>query len=620
MKSIRYKMGLSYFVLVGIVIASTIIVAYNVSQLTESVTRTLLGNVQSVLAAENMVKALERQQDSYSSYVATGDTVALSLFLKNREEFVQWFYVARGSMALPSEPSIVDSIARTYRSYDVITDSIRTLKQRGYPQEMAVAVQRELLMPLAERLNKHCQRLVSVNHGAIIDADRIVRETSSQSTITVLITSILAIILSIIAAVQFNRSISKPAETLTQTVRNIGRGNLNQKIDITTDDEIGELGREFNKMTERLRVYEEMNISQLLSEKKKTEEVVANIPDPVLVTSEDGQLQVMNQAAEQLLGVGGVDWRDKPLREIFFDNQWHEFLSSESEITKDPSRPEQLLTIGEGNSKLYFRPRRRVIRDDRGNIQGVATLLQDVTQFRNLDQMKSEFLATVSHEFRTPLTSLNMSVDILSQELLGPVNDRQRELLGAAKDDCERLKKFVTELLDLSRLESGRYKMKTEPVVLMKVIENAVKPLQIQFREKNVRLETSVGTQLHQFSGDERQLSWVVTNLISNALRYSPPGETLRVEATEIADMIRVCVEDSGRGIPEEMRETIFEKFVQIKEPSDSTPGSVGLGLAIAREIVEAHHGRIWVESSPGKGSRFIFTIPIQPLPTDLST
>jgi len=228
--------------------------------------------------------------------------------------------------------------------------------------------------------------------------------------------------------------------------------------------------------------------------------------------------------------------------------------------------------------------------------------------------MKSDFMATVSHEFRTPLTSLSMSIDILSQGILGTINDRQRELLAAARDDSERLRKLVKEVLDLTRLESGKYVMKKEWIDVEQLLETAIKPLHLPLREKNIEVQVVVDPDGSKVKGDGEQISWVVTNIVSNALRYTPDGGRIRITATREGETVRVSVTDTGRGIPPEALQSIFEKFVQLKQPTESTPGSVGLGLAIAKEVVEAHDGRIWVESEVGKGSTFSFTVPFSPV------
>ena len=203
-----------------------------------------------------------------------------------------------------------------------------------------------------------------------------------------------------------------------------------------------------------------------------------------------------------------------------------------------------------------------------------------------------------------------MAVDILSQEVLGGVNEPQKDMLATAKDDCERLTKLVKELLDMSRLESGRYELKRESINFRSVVEESLKPLRLQFREKGIRLEADIPLDTPEVPGDHQQLSWVLTNLVSNALRYTPADGTVTIHAATAGDCVQVSVSDSGRGIPADAIEVIFDKFVQVKQSTDATPGSVGLGLAIAKEVVEAHGGKIWVESSMGQGSTFFFTVP----------
>jgi signal transduction histidine kinase len=270
-----------------------------------------------------------------------------------------------------------------------------------------------------------------------------------------------------------------------------------------------------------------------------------------------------------------------------------------------------LFAFTRNDLRLYFRPRQAHIVDKYGNIQGVVTLLQDVTRFKDLDRMKSEFIATVSHELRTPLTSLSMGIDILSQEVVGSVNQRQKDLLVAAKDDSERLRKLVKELLDLSKLESGKYEMKKELVDFRRLVAETVRPLRLPFEEKQIHLDIDVPEDLPALSADSHQLNWVITNLLSNALRWTDTGGRVQLTAKEGDQGLLVTVADTGHGISEENLEIVFDKFVQLKSSTETTPGSVGLGLAIAREVVEAHGGRIWIESEVGVGSTFFFTLPI---------
>ncbi len=627
MSSLRYKIGFSYFLLVCVSLASSVVALYNFLELQSSVGQMIRENYQSVLAAEYMSKALEQQQNTQEAliYVSVplggvrlrevelGDELSSAkvIFNKNRDDFLKWYVAATDSVIVAPKPPVLDSIRRGYGTFLEFSNSFFKILENKVKRASARDLQQRTLKPLVQMLRGQCVRFLDFNQAAISSADKRAKVASNNAAFAVLFTSIFAIVLILFASVQITRTIIRPAEKLTEAARRIGRGQLNQKIDITTNDEIGELGSEFNKMTERLRMYEEMNVSQLIAEKKKSEAIVASIPDPVIMTDKANNLLLMNQAALRLLHIRGTDWKEKPFDQIVADQRWRELLSRSGISEDELARHETLLSIQQpGKQMLYFRPRQTTIVDESRNILGVVTLLQDVTRFKNLDRMKSEFIATVSHELRTPLTSINMAVDILSQEVLGVVNAPQRDMLATAKDDCERLTKLVKELLDLSRLESGKYELKREIINLRLLVDEALKPLRLQFRERSIHLETEIPQEMGEIRGDHQQLSWVITNLVSNALRYTPADGTVTIRSDLIDDSVRISVKDSGRGIPADAIEVIFDKFVQVKQSTDATPGSVGLGLAIAKEVVEAHGGKIWVESSVGKGSTFFFTIP----------
>lgn len=612
MRSLRYKISLSYALLVIIIIAVTVVVVYSFSQLSNAVSRTLLGNVQSVIAAENMMKSLDRQRIAQSELQARADSVTLNRFLENRREFLQWFQLAQGGMTLPTGPSIADSIVSSFQEYSTLSDSLATLLFRHGPSRATDRLANVVLPSMAEDVRDMCFRLLELNQNAIVVAEYTVREISDRSTLVVLLTSVVAIALSVFAAIQFSRSIIQPAEQLTQSVRLIAQGNLNQKIDISTDDEIGLLSREFNKMTERLRAYEEMNIQQIIAEKKKSETIVNSIADPVLVTDANDRLVLMNQAAADTLDVSESAWQGRPVRDLIASGEWKRLWDNRTMTEKSAEVPEVMISLGEPDQRLHLRPRQVTIEDRRGKVQWIVTLLQDVTRLKDLDQLKSDFLATVSHELRTPLTSLKMSLDILLQDFLGSLNTRQRELVSSSKEDTDRLTRLVKQLLDLSRLESGRYELHFERLSAQEIVDAGIQPLQLQLRQKGIALQLELDPAGPEFIADRDQMSWVVTNLVGNALRYTPDGGSIKISEKADGGSIQFCVSDNGRGIPQHALESIFEKFVQIKDAEESTPGSVGLGLAISKQIVEAHGGRIWVESELHRGSRFYFRVPVE--------
>jgi NtrC-family two-component system sensor histidine kinase KinB len=610
--SLRYKIGFYYFVIVVIGLATSAFAVYNFSRLRDTFGLVLRDNYESVSAAQNMFKALERQENAQLSMLLQDIDLDLAYvrFNTNRVGFIGWLDKAKRGGLDEREKVVLDRITQDYHRYNQFSDSLYRLLQIKGQSSVASNFKSRVIKPVADSLKENCFEYLEINQIAMTRTEERLNQTANDATLTVITISLVAVFMSIFTSARFSKTILRPAEKLTQSVRRISEGQLNQKIDVNTDDEIGELGREFNKMTERLRAYEQMNIHQLIAEKKKSETIVESIADPVIVTDRQGSLMLMNQAAATVFDVHGSNWQSKPLREVIGNQSWAEMLELNGVQRYEEENRDPFFAFVRNNVTLYFRPRQAQIVDDQGNVQGVVTLLQDVTRFKDLDRMKSEFIATVSHELRTPLTSLSMGIDILSQGVVGAVNQRQRELLIAAKDDSERLRKLVKGLLDLSKLESGKYEMKKEFIDFRRLVAEAVQPLRLPFEEKQIQLEFDVPERLPALFADPHQLIWVVTNLLSNALRFTDPGGSVHLTAQEEEDRLLVTVSDTGHGIPREHQETVFDKFVQVKSPTDTTPGSVGLGLAIAREVVEAHGGRIWLESTVGVGSTFFFTLP----------
>ncbi|MBP8975697.1 MAG: PAS domain S-box protein, partial [Bacteroidetes bacterium] len=496
--------------------------------------------------------------------------------------------------------SLYNRAAETLFTYLINKNNIRLGSQ----------YQKYVVRPIAEKLRNQCSQLLEANQTAMKQAELRIERTTHEAIVSVIIAALLSIILSITTAVRFTRSVIQPAEKLTNIVRRISQGNLNQKIDVVTDDEIGVLSIEFNKMTERLRKYEEININKLLAEKKKTETIVSSIAEPVIVTDVNGTFVLVNQAAASLFSLP-QDWEGKKTQDIFTEEKILRVLEGNDSETNEHGNRDELMEFEKDGETIYYRPHHTRIMDANGELEFVVTIFHDVTRFKTLERMKSEFIATVSHELRTPLTSLAMSIDILLKEIAGAITPQQRELLTAAKDDAERLRKLIKDLLDLSKLESEKYELQKELTNFAHITDTAVRALRLQFQEKKIDLQVNVPPSLPFLYVDGEKITWVLTNLLNNALRYTDPGGKVTISAEVKNNLLVVSVADTGKGISEEYQEIIFDKFVQIKPATETTPGSVGLGLAIAREIIENHKGQIWVSSKVGVGSTFYFTIPL---------
>ncbi len=606
--SLRFKVGFGYIVLVAINLAVSAWAIYNFGRLTNSLNTILNENFPDIMSAEKMASAIEQHESALWLFMNKDINNAKIKLTQAKDDFFQSYETANEDRRLPDVGPILDNIRLTYEGYLINVDTLTEYVRRK-EFDNAKAYYANIVRPFSQRLADNCFWLIEINQNEMQKVARQTKTATDEAIITVLFGSFLAAGLSIMTMLQFTRRIIVPAERLTQTVNRIGRGRLDLKIDIQTDDEIGELSREFNKMTERLRKFEELNIDQIVSEKQKSEAIVENISDAIILCDAENRIVLMNKSAEELLNLDEAKALGQPLVNVVHEERLLSLLRSPRENTESHSPYLQFQFNGR---HMYVRPRISEIIAPTGTRRGIVLILQDVTQFKELDRMKSDFMAAVSHEFRTPLTSINMSIDILRQQLLGPLTSAQREILDASKQDCERLTKLVLDLLQLSRLESGKIVFREEPLDIAKIINDSLRSFELPFKDKGVALQISVDQNLPKILGDEQQFSWVISNLVSNALRYTPGGGSVQIRARSHHDgFLLVQVADTGRGIAPEYIEKIFDKFVQVKQTFDATPGSIGLGLAISKEIIEMYGGRIWVESTVGKGSTFSFEVPI---------
>ncbi len=614
LKTIRAKVVWTFAGLVLINLGAGFWSIFNFYSLGSTVATILRENYQNVLAAENMVKALERQDNALM--VRSEGEVLMSggAFSENQQVFYSWYREAVRSIALPSQEPLRDSIQAAYLRYSLVADSMIFRIELGAFGESRQYYY-DAVRPQSDRLRELCFRLFEINQRAMYNAEARTHSIANQTAFGTMMTSVITLILSIIATAWLIRGIITPAEELTETVKQIGAGKLDLKIDVLSDDEIGQLSREFNKMTERLQRYGQMNIDQILSEKRKSETIVRSIADGLIVTDAAMNVLHLNHVVAELCGVAEHDAVGSPVASVVRDGRVVSLITGATAGALEPEPKATSLQFDKAGKTLYFRPKLTRILDSEGALYGVLMLLQDVTQFKELDRMKSDFIATLSHEFRTPVTSINMSVDILNEGILGPLNERQKELISSAKEDCHRLTKLARELLQLSKLESGRLQVMNEELDVRTLIDATLRPLQVQFKEKNVHLRTELAPWLPHLVADEQQISWVVTNLVTNSLKYTENGGSVTVRARTDDGSLLIEVEDTGAGIAKEHLDSIFDKFVQVKRASDSTPGSVGLGLAIAKEIVEMYGGRIWAVSEPGKGSTFSVVLPVNRIP-----
>jgi len=463
------------------------------------------------------------------------------------------------------------------------------------------------VMPYFEKLKNKTRDLLMLNQEEMRSAQQQANNNSEQAIYSTLLFSFIAVVLALIFGIYTSNFIIKPIKTFTEKVKKVGRGNLNQIIEIKGKDEIAELAKEFNSMTQRLKEYEELNINKLISEKNKTEAIIKSISSPILVTDNNKNILLVNPAAEDFFELRESEIRQKHFLEVIKNEQIFKLLDKFLSEDEFELNEDEIISLTKEDETYHFKIKITPVKDKTKKSQLAVILLEDITHLKEIDQMKSEFISMVSHEFRTPLTSMNMGVDLLLEEDVGKVNEEQSELLKVIKEDCQRLNNLVNDLLDLSKIESGEIDIDFANTDIKSLFKISLKPFLEQAKKQEVKLLTGVIGNIEAYC-DVNKISWVITNLVGNALRYTEKDDQIKLDAKKRGSKIYISVADTGAGIPEKHQEKIFDKFVRVSDDKDDNTGT-GLGLAIAKEIIEAHGGRIWVDSKVDEGSTFTFSL-----------
>jgi two-component system, NtrC family, sensor histidine kinase KinB len=556
-------------------------------------------NYESVLAGQQMKESAERMDSGLSFALAGEEQRGRDLFEENVPIFQKSLQKELHNITVPGEGELANEIKEDESRYLVLAQTFWNTSEPESRRKMYFSE----LLPLFTEIKNNAQEVIRINQENMVQADDHARSLSADSTRTMVILLVFGVGLAIWLGYGLQRAILRPIQTLTRVSKELGEGKLDQVVPVESRDELGQLADAFNKLAARLRVYRQTTTDQLSQARHMTEITFSAFPDSILALSMDGKINFANPAAGKLLQKINGD-HGLP---VAIQEEVGKVLKGAPDSV--PTSFEKAIAVRLDDHEAFLLPRVIGMRDEAGNMFGAALVLQDVTRFRLLDEVKTNLVSTVSHELKTPLTSIRMGLHLLLEERIGPLNPKQLELLVAAREDSERLLRMINDLLDLARLESGKTRQRLEVVSPGMLIDEALPDLRSLVEAHDSRLVAEVAPDLPDVAVDSRQIHHVFSNFISNAARFSKAGEEILFSVKPVGKTVRFSVQDHGPGIAKEFQARVFERFFRI--PGTEESNGVGLGLAIAKEIVLSHGGSIGLHSTPGEGSEFYFDLPV---------
>ncbi|HTA81860.1 MAG TPA: ATP-binding protein [Bacteroidia bacterium] len=558
----KLSLGLTFFFIMIVLIGAVGLFAIN--RLADESKNILKANYESIEYSENMQQAI----DAYE----TKEPEALNKFEKN----------------LKAQENNITEVGE-----QDATASVREMFERLKTADSVTAEKIE------KELRTGLYKISDLNTNAIVRKNNETQQTADKLKIYLAILATVAFLISFTMLMNFPGYIADPISKLTEGIKQIANRNYSQRIHIEKGDEFGELAEAFNTMAQKLDDYNNSNLAKIIFQKKRIDTIINNMKDPIIGLDENRKILFVNSSSIKILGINASELIGKYAPDVALKNDLLRALIS----TKEGATP---LKIYADNRESYFTKEVLKITADEQPI-GEVIILKNITQFKELDLAKTNFIATVSHSLKTPISSIKMSLKLLGDQRIGNTNEEQKQLINHIQEDSERLLNITSELLNMTQVETGNIQLNFRQTNPKEIVDYAVDTIRMQAEQKHVALEIICPERTKKVLIDPEKTVWVMVNLLSNALRYSPENEKMIIQVTQNDSDIEFSVKDFGIGIPDKYKDRLFQRYFQV--PGSSRSGT-GLGLAISKEFIEAQNGKIGVESKVGEGSRFYFTLP----------
>ncbi|OUD39275.1 PAS domain-containing sensor histidine kinase, partial [Flavobacterium psychrophilum] len=447
--------------------------------------------------------------------------------------------------------------------------------------------------------------IMGLNMKAIKQKSDIAKHTAETANLWIAITGTLCFLIAFNLLVNLPNNIANPIQELTESIKEIANKNYSKRVHFMSHNEFGDLAKSFNTMAKKLEEYHNSNLYKLSFEKKRLETLINNMHDPIVGLDEQGFILFANNEALKIMGVKLDEVIGKLAANLALKNDLvKSLIMTELEDEKQKAVPMKI--FADGKESYFEKEIVNIIIKPTGEENtiyiGDVIILRNITPFKELDFAKTNFIATISHELKTPISSIKFSLQLLEKEQTGILNEEQKYLVESIQDDSQRLLKITGELLELSQVETGNIQLNIEKSNPYDIVYYATEAVKIQAEQKQIELVVEADEKLPNIKADKEKTAWVLINFLTNAIKYSSENSKIIVKLKQENNHIIFQVIDTGKGIDNRYKSKVFDKYFQI--PGSHKLGT-GLGLAISKEFIEAQNGTISVESELGLGSTF---------------
>ncbi len=607
MKKIKSKIFAGLAFLFSVILLLSILGIVFINYLSNASKGTLANNYNSVEYTMKMLQALDRMYDYQTNRSSLetedpGKGLLDDKYLVEKSNFAKYYQEEKNNITEPGEREMVEELSTNYNNL------LSVIEQN--PNSISIVAARNSYSITRQSIVD----IYNINMSAVYRINSRIETTARRISLWMIIIGSLSTLITLFFIIRYPASIVDPILELTEKIKAISKGNYDQKLKFSSKDELGDLAAAFNTMAVRLKEYDESNLNNLLFEKKRLDAVIENLQDAVFILDENKSILMANRGALSLTGLRNSDIVGRYAPDVAINNDLFRelvkgMIKNGEGKTGEDEKPIKIIQ----NQKEYYYSREIIeiktkpTGSDQQITIGFILLLKNITLFEERDVAKTNLIATVSHELKTPISSINLSLKLLEDNRIGKLNDEQINLIYSVRQQSARLSKMVNELLDFSQTETGNIKLKISKVRPEDIADLSVTAIMMLLSEKKIQINLNVADNLPDVKADLEKTVWVLVNLITNAIRYTPENGYIDLNAENENEFIKFSVHDQGPGISKEDQDKIFKRFVQVGNKNKGT----GLGLAISKEFVQAQGGRIIVDSEPGKGSTFSFYLPV---------
>ncbi|WP_068828948.1 KinB sensor domain-containing domain [Pseudomonas sp. BMS12] len=513
------------------------------------------------------------------------------------QRFRQWLQRAGAGAIEPSDQQALAEIERAYEQFDQFLDSPVTVRRQLLEDDRFVLA----LQALRDRINAVQTRYV----GAVELDQEQSRQRAWMIAALLGLISLALLVIGFITAHAVAQRFGRPIEALAAAADQIGRGDFQVTLPLSGEAELASLTQRFGQMAEALRQFRASRVAELIASQRRLQAVLDSIDDGLLIIDRNGCLEHGNPVAQRQFG-----WDDTPTGQPLPQLLAHEPLREQLQLALAGEHPEQDgedLSLELGGEQRLLSYSLTPVSDESGGVLGAVMVLRDVTAQRAFERVRGEFVLRASHELRTPVTGMHMAFGLLRERLHFAAESREDDLLRTVDEEMQRLLRLLNDLLDFSRYQNGLQQLELQPCAPQELLEQAARRFSAKAAEQDIELLLETQEPLPHLRADRLQLERVLDNLLGNALRHTPGGGQIRLQARRQGEQLILGVEDSGEGIAYGQQARVFEPFVQVGRRK----GGAGLGLALCKEIVQLHGGRIGLHSRPGQGASFYLALPL---------